>query len=319
MERSRRSLHSSRIVLALTLALCSGTAMAEPETKPLFAPWIDGASESEPEIQVQQYDPDTFVIRQSIRTNFEGPFLYLLFGSDRALLLDSGAGGLEIRPTIDRLVAEWCAKQGRTSIPLVVAHSHGHGDHHAGDAEFAGRPDTEVIGLKPAEVAAYFGIADWPREIRTFDLGGRQLSIIPTPGHEPAHIMVYDPRTQLLFSGDTLYPGRLYVPANWPAVFRESVGRLAQFVREHPVSHVLGAHIEMTTTPGQDYEHEAPTHPNEHVLELPPEAAYELQRVADGMGDTTQPAVTDDFIVVPVEARLPDPTGSELPLAKAAP
>ncbi len=118
-------------------------------------------------MQVQQYDPDTFVIRQSIRTNFEGPFLYLLFGSDKALLLDSGAGGLEIRPTIDKLIAEWSAAHGRASTPLVVAHSHSHGDHLAGDAEFAARPDTTVIGLLPAEVAAFFGITGWPREIAT--------------------------------------------------------------------------------------------------------------------------------------------------------
>lgn len=291
------------LATAVALALSTNAMAAEP----LFAPWIDGSSASEPIMQVQQVDPDTYVIRQSIRTNFEGPFLYLLFGTDKALLLDTGAGGLEIRPTIDRLIAEWCAKHGRPSIHLVVAHSHSHGDHHAGDAEFAARPDTTVVGLKPAEVAAAFGITDWPSQLATFDLGGRALSIIPTPGHEPAHIMVYDPQTHLLLSGDTLYPGRLYVPANWSAVFSASVDRLAQFVREHPVSYLLGAHIEMTSTPGQDYGHEAPTHPNEHALELPPEAAYELQRVAGGAGDSTQRTVTDDFIVVPVEARLPDP------------
>jgi glyoxylase-like metal-dependent hydrolase (beta-lactamase superfamily II) len=302
------------LLFAGALALGSAPAAAEP----LFAPWIDGESASEPIMQVQQYDPDTFVIRQSIRTNFEGPFLYLLFGSDKALLLDTGAGGLEIRPTIDKVIAEWCAKHGRSSIKLVVAHSHSHGDHHAGDAEFAARPDTDVIGLLPTEVASYFGIAGWPRETATFDLGGRPLTIIPIPGHQPAHIAVYDPKTQLLLSGDTLYPGRLYVPANWSGVFRESVDRLAQFVREHPVSHILGAHIEMTTTPGKDYGHEAPTHPDEHVLELPPEAAYELERVTDST-DFAKPAATDDFIVFPVEARPPDPAGAELPLAKAAP
>jgi hydroxyacylglutathione hydrolase len=305
------SMKLTHFSLALVLALGSGAARAEP----LFAPWIDGASDAEPIMQVQQYDPDTFVIRQSIRTNFEGPFLYLLFGSDKALLLDTGAGGLEIRPTIDKVIAEWCARNGKASIPLVVAHSHSHGDHHQGDAEFSARPDTTVIGLAPTDVAAFFGIAGWPRETATFDLGGRPLSIIPTPGHEPAHIMVYDPETQLLLSGDTLYPGRLYVPANWSPVFGESVDRVAQFVREHPVSHILGAHIEMNTTPGQDYEHEAPVHADEHVLELSPEAAYELARVAGAGGDSTQRTVTDDFIVVPVEARPPDPEGDVLPPA----
>jgi glyoxylase-like metal-dependent hydrolase (beta-lactamase superfamily II) len=307
-----------RVALAaLALAASSSVAGADPE--PLFAPWIDGLSEAEPIMQVQQVDPDTFVIRQSVKTNFEAPFLYLLFGSNKALLVDTGAGGLEIRPTIDKVIAEWSAKHGKTSIPLVVAHSHSHGDHHAGDAEFAGRPDTTVIGLKPTDVASFFGITGWPREIGTFDLGGRALSIIPTPGHEPAHIAIYDPKTRFLLSGDTLYPGRLYVPANWAPVFRESMDRMAQFVAEHPVSHILGAHIEMTTTPGQDYEHEAPTHPNEHALELAPAAAAELHKVADGMGDSTEPAVTDDFIVFPVEARMPNPEGTVLPAAKAAP
>src|ERR1700683_5563225 len=51
----------------------------------LFKPWINGVSADEPQMQVQRYDDDTYVIRQSIRTNFEGPFLYVLFGSNRAL------------------------------------------------------------------------------------------------------------------------------------------------------------------------------------------------------------------------------------------
>ncbi|MBO9498206.1 MAG: MBL fold metallo-hydrolase [Novosphingobium sp.] len=311
---------SGRLVLLSSLALAlSAAAPAAASAAPLFKPWINGESPTEPIMQVQQYDPDTFVIRQSVKTNFEAPFLYLLFGKDKALLLDTGAGGLQIRPTIDKLIADWCAAHGRASIPLVVAHSHGHGDHHAGDAEFANRPDTQVVGLAPAEVATFFGIADWPRQIVTFDLGGRPLSIIPTPGHQPAHIVVYDPKTELLLSGDTLYPGRLYVPANWSGVFRESMDRLADFVRAHPVSHILGAHIEMTTTPGKDYVQAAPVHADEHALELPPEAAFKLQQTVDAMGDVTVKAVTDDFIVFPVPARQPDPAGKELPLVKAAP
>lgn len=294
----------ARLALA---SLAAVTLASSAAAAPLFEPWIDGTDASEPITQVQQVDPDTFVIRQSIRTNFEGPFLYLLFGSDKALLLDSGAGGLELRPTIDKVIAEWSAAHGRAPAPLVVAHSHSHGDHHQGDAEFAARPDTTVIGLAPTDVATFFGFEDWPGEIATFDLGGRPLQIIATPGHEPAHIMIYDPKTQLLLSGDTLYPGRLYVPANWSGVFGASVDRLAEFVRTHPVSHILGAHIEMTTTPGKDYGFEAPEHPNEHLLELPPEAAFELQRMAKAMGGSSEPAVADDFIIFPVEARLPNP------------
>ena len=94
--------------LLLVAAVAAGPAAAGPAAaKPLFAPWIDGTSANEPQMQVQRYDADTFVIRQSVKTNFEAPFLYLLFGKDRALLLDTGAGGLTVRPTVDGLIADW--------------------------------------------------------------------------------------------------------------------------------------------------------------------------------------------------------------------
>jgi hydroxyacylglutathione hydrolase len=45
-----------------------------------------------------------------------------------------------------------------------------------------------------------------------------------------ASFAVYDRATKVLFSGDSLYPGRLYV-VDWTA-FRSSVSRLARFVAE---------------------------------------------------------------------------------------
>lgn len=283
--------------LAILLLALATTAAAPPA--PRFAPWIDGTTATEPQTQVQQIDPDSFVIRQSVRTNFEAPFLYLLFGRDRALLIDSGAGGLAIRSVVDQVIAQWLARQGRKSIPLVVAHSHSHGDHVQGDSEFAARPDTRVIGLKPADVAGFFGIANWPHDIATFDLGGRPLSIIPTPGHEPAHIMVYDPRTRLLFSGDMLYAGRLYVPTDRFATFVASADRIAAFAKAHPVAAVLGAHVEMTRTPGRDYAMEASTHPDEHPLELPASAIDRLQAAVHRMADAPVIGNEADFIITP--------------------
>jgi len=270
---------------------------------PHFAHWIDGTTASEPETQVQRIDNDSFVIRQSVRTNFEAPFLYLLFGKDRALLIDSGAGGLAIRPSVDRVIADWQARHGDRAIHLIVAHSHGHGDHHAGDGEFRDRPDTEVVGLKPENVAAFFHIDSWPNGIGHYDLGGRVLDIVPTPGHEPAHIMIYDARTRLLFSGDMLYPGRLYVPIDQFGVFHASADRLAAFARTHPIRALLGAHIEMTQTPGQDYPMKAPAHPLEHGLALPPSTIGELQKAVEA---ETSPPVIDrhkDFILYPIAPR----------------
>jgi glyoxylase-like metal-dependent hydrolase (beta-lactamase superfamily II) len=289
-----------RALLVTALVLATQAARAD---SPLFQPWINGVAETEPQMQVQRYDADTFVIRQSIRTNFEGPFLYLLFGRDRALLLDSGAGGLQIRPTVERVIADWLAAHGRASIPLVVAHSHSHGDHHQGDVEFKDRPDTTVVGLYGSEVASYFKIADWPNDTVQYDLGERVLDIIPTPGHQVAHIMVYDEKTRLLLSGDALCACRLYFPTDQFQVYRDGIDRVIAFTRDHPVSHILGAHIEMTGKPGELITDEAPSHPEERALELPVSVLPELQAALRAMGASPRQDAHADFVIFPQPPR----------------
>lgn len=295
------------LVLAVaTFALATPAHPRSQIPEPVFFgdKWIDGASAKELTFQVQTLDADTFVIRQSLKTNFEAPFLYLLFGKDRALLLDTGAGNAAVRPTIDELVSRWLAANNRRSIPLVVAHSHSHGDHIAGDGEFRGRPNILLVGLAPRDVARFFGIAQWPDELGRLDLGGRMLTIIPTPGHEPSHIMVYDPRLSILLSGDALYPGRLYVPVNQFPTAKASIDRVALFARIHPIRAVLGAHIELRAPPGPDYEERAPAHPNEHRLELGADAIAELQAALHALPDGSElPQVHDRFIVYPLPAR----------------
>ena len=263
-------------------------------------PWIDGTRGAEPEIQVQRYDDATYVLRQSVKTNVEAPFIYLFFGMRKVLQIDTGAGGLKIRPTIEQVIAAWLAKEGLTSIQLVVAHSHSHNDHITGDAEFIGRPNTTVVGHSPEQVAAFFKIDSWPDQIVAFDLGGRLLDIIPSPGHEPAEISVFDERTHILLTGDELYPGRLYVPANEFQTDRRSIDRVVDFTRTRKVSWVLGCHIEMTQIPGRDYPFHAASHPLEHPLELPYSSLLELQSSLHKMGDLPQLDIHKNFIFYPL-------------------
>jgi glyoxylase-like metal-dependent hydrolase (beta-lactamase superfamily II) len=267
---------------------------------PFPEPWIDGTHAAEPELQVQHYDADTYVLRQSIKTNVEGPFIFLLFGTQRVMEVDTGAGGLKIRPTIDRIVSQWTQSKGLKSIELVIAHSHAHDDHIAGDAEFSGRPNTTVVGHAPAQVAAFFKIHSWPDEVVSFDLGGRMLDIIPTPGHEPAEISIFDRRTHLLLTGDALYPGRLYIPTNEFDTYRKSIDRVVNYTRPLGVSWILGNHIEMTQTPGRDYAIHAASHPAEHRLELPYSKLLELDGALHKMGDEPQLDVHSEFIIYPL-------------------
>jgi glyoxylase-like metal-dependent hydrolase (beta-lactamase superfamily II) len=273
-------------------------ASRKPPTSP-FQPWINGLHD-EPQMQVQQYDADTFVIRQSVRTNFEAPFIFLFLGPERALQIDTGAGGLMIRPTIDKTVADWAASKGIPEPPLVIAHSHAHGDHIAGDSEFADRPNTTVVGHSPDEVATFFHIEHWPENTASIELGDREIDVIPMPGHEPAEIALFDRRTRLLLTGDALYPGRLYVRAgaDWDA-YRKSVDRVADYTRDLHVSWILGNHIEMTRTPGRDYAMHIATHPDEHPLQLPYSAQLEVRKSLDAMGNEPRLDIHPDFILYP--------------------
>lgn len=252
-----------------------------------------------PPVQVHVAAENTIVLRQSIALSAEAPFLYLLFGTDRALLLDTGATAdaarFPLRETVDALVNEWLAGHPKDGYELVVAHSHSHADHIAADEQFADRPLTRTVGHSPEAVAAYFGIKQWPTETAGFDLGDRMLHVIPTPGHHAAAITIYDPSTGWLLTGDTAYPGRLYVAD--AAAFVASLNRLCDFVDTHTVTDVAGAHIEMSKTPRRDFSLGSPWHPNEADLALTTE---QLKAVRDAAVVVAgQPGVHryDDFAI----------------------
>src|ERR1700752_3186827 len=59
-----------------------------------------------PEFQVHEYNEDFYILRQSGCSNFEKPFLYLLFGKDKALLLDTGAGKTDVARVVSSVVTK---------------------------------------------------------------------------------------------------------------------------------------------------------------------------------------------------------------------
>jgi glyoxylase-like metal-dependent hydrolase (beta-lactamase superfamily II) len=261
--------------------------------------WIDGTMcGSEPDIMVWAYADDTYILRQSLCTNFEGPFLYLLRGKDMVLLQDTGTGAVDVYAEVAALVAGWAADAGVASLPVLVTHSHSHGDHVGGDGQFQGQAGVTVVGTSTGEVISFFGFASWPSDTVTLDLGERVLDVIGIPGHQGAHLAVYDRRHQLLLTGDTLYPGRLYI-SDFDA-YQASIQRLVDFTQQSRTTWVLGTHIEMTSTPGQDFPFGSDQHPSEHVLQLTSAHLVELNDAVIGMSDNPQVEAHDDFIVYPL-------------------
>jgi glyoxylase-like metal-dependent hydrolase (beta-lactamase superfamily II) len=271
------------LFLLLTLAVESGV---------LPSAWTTGGPNCRdvPDWQTHEYNPGFYILRESGCTHFEKPFLYLIFGRDRALLVDTGAGASDAATAVMRVVRK------KAALPLTVTHSHAHDDHTAGDKGFAAMAGVTVVAPTVEAQTAAFKITD---HVGATDLGGRIVDVIAIPGHETAHLAYYDRQTGILLTGDHLYPGRLYI-ADFPA-YLDSTRRLVDFTARRPVSHVLGCHIEQTATPFVDYPVGTPYQPNEHPLALGRAHLLELLAGLEAMQGKPERVRFRDFTISPRE------------------
>ena len=252
------------IVAVAMLTACS-PAWSQIEKGNLNGHFNEGAEDCQknpqPPLEVHPFDNKTFVLRENLCATFEAPFIYLLIGSSKALLIDTGdVADPKLMP-----LAEAVTLLLPPQIPLLVVHTHRHLDHRAGDVQFEHLPNVKVVGFDLDSVRRYYGFTDWPNGIAQLDLGGRTVDVIPTPGHNATHISFYDRNTGLFFSGDFLMPGRLLIDD--AAADVASANRVAAFVKDRPIRYVLGGHIELNAA-GQTFPWESHYHPQEHVLQL---------------------------------------------------
>ena len=270
---------TATISIFLTLV---GHAWSQPVQGSLEVRWDEGAANcgatSHEPLQVHVYDPQTFILRQSLCASFEGNFLYLLVGSEKALLIDTGAVADSTQMPLAKKVLELLPDKDNAKIPLLVVHTHGHLDHRAGDSQFS-IPSVKVVPADLEAVRAFFGFANWPEGIAQVELGDRTIDVIPTPGHHPAHVAFYDRRTGILFSGDFLMPARLTMEDS--SAYHASAVRVVDFVQARPLTHILGGHIELDTA-GHAYGMGSHYHPNERRLELSKEDLLALPGALEG-------------------------------------
>ena len=265
--------------IALLLgACCAAPVLGQIVPGSLDVTWDAGASacqrSPQPPLQVHHYNAQTFILRESLCATYEGPFLYLLLGSQRALLIDTGAvsdaGEMPLARTVRALLPQ-------SGFPLTVVHTHGHLDHRSGDGQFAGDSHTQVVGTTLEDVTRHFHFSDWPRDTAQIDLGERIVDVLPTPGHYPSELSYYDRQTGLFFSGDFLLPGRLLIADK--SADLASARRVVRFVGNQPVTYVLGGHIELdkagNTFLGDHY------HPDERPLQLSKDQLLQLPAIVE--------------------------------------
>jgi hydroxyacylglutathione hydrolase len=291
-------------VLLLTLWLTP--AAANPTQLVAAKNWIHGSpnceSNQDPAIDVLEAGPGTYVLRQNKCINVEAPFIYVFFGEHTVFVQDTGATKsaeeFPVYATIKGLIDENFSGNEDSKPTILVTHSHGHGDHTAGDGQFAGQENVVLIEDDLEAVAEHFELSKWPLGETVVDLGGRELTVFPIPGHQEASVAVYDSQTQWLLTGDTFYPGRLYV-REWNK-YRTSIQKLVDFTRTHPVSSLMGTHIEISENPGEIFEFGLDYQPNEADLPLTIDDLNTLNTALIEIGDKPQEKTLNKFMISPV-------------------
>lgn len=128
---------------------------------------------------------------------------YVVTGKEKAMLIDTANGQEDLREVVRTI----------TDLPLVVANTHGHGDHiqgnyffeemwiHPADEALAQehygwmRAEMEKAGLKP-------GTFRFLEIGQKFDLGGTELEVVDLKGHTAGSVGFLDRQNRVLFSGD---------------------------------------------------------------------------------------------------------------------
>ena len=263
--------------------------------------WIHGSldcvANTDVAIDVYGHDPTTFILRQNKCLSFEAPFIYVLVGESHVLVLDTGATESAADFPLYQTVRSVVGEETIATKEILIVHSHSHSDHYKGDLQFEGKPNVTLVNPTGDDVKSFFGFRGWPSEYVSLELGGRRLTVIPTPGHQEEAITIYDPQTKWLLTGDTVYPGYIYIK-DW-ADYKNSIARLASFSRSHDVSAIMGAHIEMTSEAGEYYPIGTTYQPNEAALDLGLEDLGNLNTALQG-SDEEKELVFDEFIVAPM-------------------
>jgi glyoxylase-like metal-dependent hydrolase (beta-lactamase superfamily II) len=209
--------------------------------------------------EVYRVARDVFAIYEPHQS--EETISYLIVGRTRALLFDTGMGIDDLKGVTAQL----------TRLPVAVLNSHTHNDHvgdnwqfdtvYSMDTDFSRKNaqgsrmaaqseiapgqicgnlpagfDAKTYATRPWKIAAYVHDGEW------IDLGGRRVQVIATPGHTPDAISLFEPGDGLLFTGDTFYPGTIWIyrPETDLGAYDRSVRRLAALAPQ--VKQVLGAH-----------------------------------------------------------------------------
>ena len=183
---------------------------------------------------IDRAEEDTTIISEY--RHWEKTHCYLLEGSERSLLIDTGLGVCDISEVVREL----------TDKPVTAVATHVHWDHIGGHRYFPDfyahpaelswltegfpQPRQEIIDCfahgctlpKGFDLSKYEIFQGTPtRRLRdgdVIDLGGRKIQVLHTPGHAPGHMCFWEHERGSLYTGDLVYKKTLaaYFPTTDP-------------------------------------------------------------------------------------------------------
>lgn len=159
--------------------------------------------------------------------------VYVLEGEDKALVIDAGA----VMPHLDKVVATL------TDKPVMVALTHGHGDHVGGIVCF---PE---VWIHPADIPmiarngeGYQGEIHELNDGDVIDLGGREIEVLHTPGHTSGSITFFDKERHYGFSGDAFGSTNLLLFVPSFSTLIETCTRTADYMQKNGIEKLFPGH-----------------------------------------------------------------------------
>lgn len=212
---------------------------------------------------IDEIDSDTYIISEY--RHWERPHCYLLCGSERSLLIDTGLGICKIAGVAARLApgyvvpvvthVHWDHIGGLGEFPEFYAHEAEldwlHGDFPLGADEIRAMVadccelpqgfDVSKYKMFQGEPSRVLHDGDW------IELGGRSVEVLHTPGHSPGHICLWEPERGYLYTGDLVYAGKLlaYYPSTDPEAYLNSLKRIAAL----PARRIFPGHNSLDVKP----------------------------------------------------------------------
>ena len=155
--------------------------------------------------------------------------VYVVEGNDKALVIDAGSR----MPHLDKAVAALTGK------PVIMALTHGHGDHIGGIGCF---PEVWVHPDDASMLRRYEGKVNLLEDGQVFDLGGRQIEVMHTPGHTLGSVTFFDKEHHYGFSGDAFGSTNLLLFGGTFKTLINTCTRTAEYMQKNGIEKLYPGH-----------------------------------------------------------------------------